>query len=260
MARDGLTKRPWYRWSPGEFLTDPAVAAMTRRQRMEYREALDLSWLSETPGIATPDQWRKWLGYGVDAWGDSASTCKDGICMCFSEAFKPQPDGTWIQKRLREEYLHATRVSRQAADNVSKGRYGRTTDDLRPFYGKPTRVESRETTSLRSVVGTVFADANTPSTVVEDASRNGRVKPKTQTPEEREWQDTFLGWFWLKYPRHVGKQPALRAFMKITPMNQATVNAMDQGLDRSLAEWSGRDQDKIPHATTWLNQRRWEDQ
>lgn len=105
MAKDGLTSRPWYRWSPRDFLADPTVASMEREQRWRYREALDFSWLSQTPGIAIEDQWRKWLGYTPEQW----STAREAF-ICAFEVNEPH----WIQKRLADEHAHATLKSNSA--------------------------------------------------------------------------------------------------------------------------------------------------
>ena len=77
-------------------------------------------------------------------------------------------------------------------------------------------------------------------------------------PESREVYPASFLKFWLVYPRKDGKQTAVAAFKKLSADDQARAIA-DVPL-RVSANWAGRENDKIPHATTYLNQRRWEDE
>lgn len=71
-------------------------------------------------------------------------------------------------------------------------------------------------------------------------------------------EQDFDPW-WFSYPRKVGRAAALVAYRKARKV--ASAEDITGGLDRSKAQWQREDRppDKIPHATTWLNQRRWED-
>lgn len=69
--------------------------------------------------------------------------------------------------------------------------------------------------------------------------------------------------FWDKYPRHVGKQAAIRAFKKIKKSQLPVVMA---GLDKAIKspEWQRNIKngtlEYIPHASTWVHGLRWEDE
>ncbi len=82
------------------------------------------------------------------------------------------------------------------------------------------------------------------------------IKKKDELPEE-------FKEFWDKYPRHVGKQAAIKAFEKIKKSQLPVVMA---GLDKALksSEWQRNIKngtlEYIPHASTWLNGLRWEDE
>lgn len=72
----------------------------------------------------------------------------------------------------------------------------------------------------------------------------------------KEWQKAFERW-WIEYPRKVAKSAALLAWMKVRPRTQATYDLLVKGLRlHKKSEWRDRPSDKIPHAATWLNQRR----
>ena len=67
--------------------------------------------------------------------------------------------------------------------------------------------------------------------------------------------------FWLYYPRKVGKQAARRAWDRLKP-DLLLCSKMSQALKRQMSseEWQRDDGRYIPHPSTWLNGRRWEDE
>lgn len=62
------------------------------------------------------------------------------------------------------------------------------------------------------------------------------------------------------YPRHVGKQAAQKAWDKLRPSPEV-MSAICDAIRLQKAYWAavGTPKDKIPHLSTWLNGRRWED-
>jgi len=63
--------------------------------------------------------------------------------------------------------------------------------------------------------------------------------------------------FWSTYPRRVGKGAARKAYEKAIKIT--TPEAIMAGLHRQLAYYATREQQFIPHPSTWLNQERWAD-
>jgi hypothetical protein len=87
------------------------------------------------------------------------------------------------------------------------------------------------------------------------------VRPLTRTnvptPSPKAFEE-----FWLAYPRKVGKGAARKAFAKALGKiaaedPRATVMA---ALNTAKRAWADTDAQFIPHAATWLNQDRWEDE
>lgn len=64
--------------------------------------------------------------------------------------------------------------------------------------------------------------------------------------------------FWSLYPRRVSKRTAQKAWDKET--KQTAPEVIISGLRRQLLFLQSRDVQFIPHAATWLNQGRWEDE
>jgi len=65
--------------------------------------------------------------------------------------------------------------------------------------------------------------------------------------------------FWLRYPRKQARFAAEREWAKLSPPAQA---AALEALPAHIAHWqlSGTERRFVPHASTWLHQRRWEDE
>jgi hypothetical protein len=65
--------------------------------------------------------------------------------------------------------------------------------------------------------------------------------------------------FWKEYPRKVARHDAWLVWRRLA-LDPSGVEAAIEGVRREKrTEWKNRDMEHIPHATTWLNQRRWED-
>jgi hypothetical protein len=70
------------------------------------------------------------------------------------------------------------------------------------------------------------------------------------------YSDMFLI-FWKEYPRKVNKKNAERAFLKIKPDKELFEKIMS-ALKEQKINW--RDPQYTPHAATWLNGNRWDDE
>ena len=64
--------------------------------------------------------------------------------------------------------------------------------------------------------------------------------------------------FWSVYPRKACKVVARRAFEKICADDE-TLEALLGSISRARRVWTGRELRHVPHASTWLNQRRFEE-
>jgi hypothetical protein len=66
--------------------------------------------------------------------------------------------------------------------------------------------------------------------------------------------------FWKIYPRKEGKKAAEKAFRKISEIHYPAI-ARDIAMRLRTGAWdAGRAKQYIPHASTYLNQERWEDE
>lgn len=63
--------------------------------------------------------------------------------------------------------------------------------------------------------------------------------------------------FWSAYPRKEGKQKAMEEFLKVEVDIDVLLLAVEE--QKKSAQWQKNVGQFIPHASTWLNGKRWED-
>jgi len=81
---------------------------------------------------------------------------------------------------------------------------------------------------------------------------------KKKTPIVPLGTDTFND-FWNIYPRKKGKEHALKWFRKNKPNDEFVAMLIADITKRLESEWKGKDLEFIPHPSTYLNGKRWED-
>ena len=110
-----------------------------------------------------------------------------------------------------------------------------------PSTGNPTQPNTKDTKYL---------DTNTPLT-----PQMGRRAPKKVAL----WKPERFAAFWQYYPRGESKQAAIAAWDKLRP-DDALIDDIARALKRQMASEEWQRGVGIPYASTYLNQRRWEDE
>lgn len=124
-----------------------------------------------------------------------------------------------------------------------------------PTTGKPsTDNPSTENPTQPSTIDTKYLDTNTPLT-----PQRGRRAPKKEQGREPTWKPERFAAFWKYYPRGESKQAAIAAWDKLRP-DDALIDDIARALKRQMASEEWQRGVGIPYASTYLNQRRWEDE
>lgn len=86
-------------------------------------------------------------------------------------------------------------------------------------------------------------------------------KPEIEKASSRIEKDETFSIFWKLYPRKDSKVPAQKAWEKINPSAelQQTILAALQKF-KECDQWARENGKFVPFASTWLNQKRWEDE
>jgi len=107
-------------------------------------------------------------------------------------------------------------------------------------------------------------EALPPSSVIPSPSSRAvtgnRYTVTGQNPLARQAERMFADRFWPAYPRKVGRENALKAFLKLKP-DEPLLTVMLVALTKQAAseQWR-KDRQFIPHPATWLNGKRWLDE
>lgn len=91
-------------------------------------------------------------------------------------------------------------------------------------------------------------------------NENKRGRQATRKAEHDAAQDYGFDEFWSIYPRKVGKMAAQKAYLKA--LHLGTKQEIYDGLKRfvEVLKRNPKEEDLIPHASTWLNAGRWTDE
>lgn len=154
-------------------------------------------------------------------------------------------------------YLERTR------QRDERGRLGDTDYVLHnePASGSPTS-ENSTLANQRQINKDIINNlSNTPPIAPptgEPGARSGKGS-RREPKAEPGWKPERWDAFWDAYPRHEGKQKAIAAWDRLKP-DDRLLTKMALGLARQLASEEWNRGIGIPHASTWLNQQRWEDE
>ena len=93
---------------------------------------------------------------------------------------------------------------------------------------------------------------------IQNPESESRIQnPESESRRAQAHGDDFER-FWSMYPRKEGKQKARSAFAKVDVDIDVLLDALSE--HKKSAQWTKNNGEFIPHASTWLNGRRWEDQ
>jgi hypothetical protein len=74
------------------------------------------------------------------------------------------------------------------------------------------------------------------------------------------WPADFIEQFWHAYPRRVAKRAAIAALERVRRSGEIAFAPLLEAVARYADSVAGKDPQYIAHASTWLNQDRWEDE
>lgn len=125
-------------------------------------------------------------------------------------------------------------------------------EEASPLAGFPSLVKP----SLEKPTAENPTELNKDIQIPPKAPQGGRRREAKEAPD---WKPERFRGFWKFYPRGENKQAAIRAWDKLRPSDEL-IDRMGAALKRQKqsADWLAGI--GVPYASTWLNQRRWEDE
>jgi len=236
-----IDRAPSFPFYPADWLADTAVSLMEPAAAGGHMHLMAHAWESSLgTGVLRldDDELAKLSRLGPD-W----PAYRDQVLRAWRV---DEVAGTITQQRQVEERRAQKRRRARAAEG------GKATQKL---------LQDRRNTSTAGADEQLFSTpiAGTPSSSSSSSSSNN---PSLRAARA-EWREAF-DLFWKAYPRKTGKAPALASWEKRCPKTVEECQPMFDWIDAGLAaciagEWKDREDRFVPHASTWLNQRRWED-
>ena len=98
-----------------------------------------------------------------------------------------------------------------------------------------------------------------PPIVPQEGTGKKAPRKKREPKKQPDWKPEIFQRFWDLYPRHESKQSAITAWDKLKPSND-TIKEMSAALRRQVESEQWQRGIGIPYGSTYLNQRRWEDE
>jgi len=122
-----------------------------------------------------------------------------------------------------------------------------------------------DSNSASNVTDNVTSNVTDDVTVTDsnaDRIDKNRIDKNNNTTRKRAECEILSGFddFWAVYPKKDAKQAAVKAWLKLKPdddLKQAIIAGVQRDID---GRWKGAERRYIPNPTTYLNQRRWEDE
>ncbi|AMV24553.1 hypothetical protein VT84_09170 [Gemmata sp. SH-PL17] len=267
-----MERPPYFAFYPTDFANDINVEAMSTLQVGAYMLLLCKAWQAEPPAsLPNDDQVLARLAR-LDAvtWAE----VKAGVLV----PFRLGTDGRLHSKRLRREYDEALKRMKLARE------HGRAGAEKRWTGGRTGATANANSHPIGVAIATPMP-GHCPSNAIQSQREKEEEKTPLPPPERGSGAaaapelpkprraradptaaeaDPRFQRFWAAYPRHEKRADAAKAFARIDPpaeLLEAMLRAIEaQKLGSGpLAPRLVDGRSTVPHPTTWLNGRRWED-
>lgn len=244
-----------FSFNTSDWLASPAVRLMSKAERGVYINLLALAWEAPLQGTlpASADKVRRMGEMSLEEWAESGEVILDKFPLSECGTYRYNP--RLILEREKQEAKREinAEAGRRSAEKRAAEKASRETtavplqrnsnENPTPVVENPTPVENSSTISRVEL----SKEEGKPSTPLRSVTRAGK--------EPAHFSD-----FWQAYPRKESRATALKAFEKLTSVEQAAAPAAVRDWFARRADWIGADgTDYRPHPTTWLNQKRWTD-
>lgn len=146
---------------------------------------------------------------------------------------------------------------RKIADTINQLKEHNLIDVVRQGRGLPAKIYVKKLKPNTNASRNDFIESNERDTI-DEIKEEKQVKEKSKTENK---QQEYFSIFWASYPKKVGKGAAEKSWKKIKPTKdllEKMLNAIETA--KQSMQWNKDNGQYIPNPTTWLNQKRWEDE
>lgn len=238
----------FYPFHVGDYLL--RTAHLEPLEDLAYRRLLDLYYVNEQPIAGTPAEVARIIRLR------SAVPEVEGVLR---EFFIETPGG-WQHSHCDEVIQQYQAKAKVAAENGKRGGRPRKNpapiENNQPGSDPQTKAEPEETQPVNSA-----NPAETGSKTNQEPITNNQEPKVKHTPTPPSAAAIGFDEFWSAYPLKKAKATAEKAWAKLKPNAELGATILSAiATHRASIEWQRDGGQYIPHPTTWLNQRRWEDE
>lgn len=265
-------KFPWFPLYVRDFAFDGNVEAMTTQEVGAYILLLCKAWFEEPCGSLPADDaiLARWARLDTDTW----RKVKFSVLLPFTLT---ESTGRYHQKRMQQEHrklMDSVKSRSQAGKKGAQRRWGnrqKGDPDPPPDDGianaQALRTQCDGNASMSVCVNSSSeknskenSHSHTPGVGgAGGGGKNGKAMamPSTRGPAVR-YLDPLFDAFWKAYPIQEGEQAARREWDNLSP-SEELVATMLAALEKHKRSERWQNRRFIPHAKTWISDRRWED-
>ena len=230
-------KRPSFQFYPADWRKDPALSTCSLAARGLWIELMCVAHESDEYGTLSINGKPMTEQQIARAVGEAPSVIAKLLAELESSGVFSRDDNGSIYSRrmIKDERLRNIRAD--------AGRLG----------GNPNLLNQKVNQMDKQKVNHASKQSLTPSS--SSSSSSSEITPKPLF-------DLF-GRFWTAYPNKAGRKSALKAWEKLSLVeNDPRIAEIRAGLTAAIAsrEWKKDNGEFIPHAATWLNGERWRDE
>ena len=230
----------FYSFHPGDYTL--RTAHLEPLEDLAYRRLLDLYYLNESPLEGSPEELAR-----IIRMRTSAAEVK----AILDEFFSPSEAG-WRHGHCDEVIAKYHAKAQQAATNGKAG-------------GRPKKPKDNPA-ETNPVSAGLPEESGSKTNQEPETNNHNQEDPKpsacASAPAAGK-SDRLEGFaqFWLIYPRKTAKQNAEKAWAKLRPDRSLQAQLLVAlGKQAKSPDWTKDGGSFIPHAATWLNGKRWEDE
>lgn len=167
--------------------------------------------------------------------------------ICNFGLFKFSEDNKFFYSERLLKNLEAINEKSQKAREKAKKRWEKQSD---------SNAETKQELCNSNAVALLEHSSSNANKIKQDKIKEDKnIIPLT--PQGEKVNENFER-FWNAYPRKEGKQVALKAFTKVKVGIDVLLSAIEK--QKQCDQWRKDNGQFIPHASTWLDQARWEDE
>ncbi len=210
-----------------------------------YRRLMDVYYTTEKPIPLDVRQACRLVMAQTDAQREAVETVL--------QEFFEQTENGWVNHRVERELASMREKQNKQREKANK-RWSKPQHDQNDAVASKTDAVAMPPTPTPTP---------TPTPVVKEnplpLSGVGATDPPAD-PKVHEFPPGFDR-FWQAYPRKTAKPQAAKAFARLRPDEPLLLRMLAAlALQRQSAQWQRDEGQFIPHPSTWLNGRRWEDE